>query len=282
MKSSEIKFAFRKRLIINQEFEPLLKKNRLDVFGAVMKFKGGEVVKQQKRGRSTVRFYLSGETGKVLVYLKRYRFALIPEFLKNCLFFFRTYSNIYEWRNILAFKACDIPTMNPVAVGVRWRKPFWNESFLLTEGIPNTVTLEKELANTFSAPRDSERLKQKKVLIDKIAALTQKMHKQGFKHQDFNVYHILVDTTDLYDPFLYIVDLHRARRKKKIDRRWRIKDLASLNHSVPRKIISQTDRLRFLKKYDPQLAEDHSFIKAILKKSEWIQARELKKRKSTP
>jgi len=131
----ETRFAFRKHMIINREFEQLLQQNGLDDFDTIMRLNDGEIVKQRIKERSTVRFQVSHGGGKALIYLKRYHYTMIPSFLKHCLSFSKTYSAIHEWRNILAFKAADLPTMNPIAVGMRRRAPFWNESFLLTQGI---------------------------------------------------------------------------------------------------------------------------------------------------
>jgi len=270
-------FVFRNHMIINREFEPLLKENGLDDFDAMMKFDKGEVVKQKSKYRSTIHFYLTEKERRVSVYLKRYRFSLISEFVKNCFFFFRTYSAIHEWRNIIEFNASNLPTMTPIAVGIRRRIPLWNESFLLTKGIPHTKTLEHEIENSFSPPLDRIRVQQKRVLINKLATLTQRMHGEGFKHQDFYLCHILVNSSVPDDPLLYVADLHRVRRKKNNKKSWQIKDLAALNYSASQKLISRTDRLRFMKHYDPILANDRLFLKKIMKKTAQIRSHETKK-----
>ena len=272
-----VQFAFRKHMIINREFEALLKDNGLDAFDALMHYKQGEPVKQKMRSRFTVRFRLPEGNDTTVLYLKRYRFPLVVAFLKNCLRFSRTYSAVHEWRNILAFNASDLPTMIPVAVGVRRRIPFWNESFLLTKGIPQVTTLEKKIEATSVAAVDRVHVERKRVLIAKLAALTHKMHAQGFIHQDFYLCHILINESDRDAPLLYIADLHRVRKAKKIKLRWRVKDLAALNYSAPENQVSRTDRLRFMKQYDPLLAKDRSFLKAIIKKTEKIRRHDQKK-----
>jgi Lipopolysaccharide kinase (Kdo/WaaP) family. len=263
-------------MVINREFELLLKENGLDDFDAMMKFDKGEVVKQKSKYRSTIHFYLTEKEHRVSVYLKRYRFSLIFEFVKNCFFFFRTYSAIHEWRNILEFNASNLPTMTPIAVGIRRRIPLWNESFLLTQGITHTKTLEQELEN-YPPPLDRIRVQQKRVLIAKLATLTQRMHGEGFKHQDFYLCHILINSIVPDDPLLYVADLHRVRRKKKNKKSWQIKDLAALNYSASQKLISRTDRLRFMKHYDPVLADDPLFLKKIIKKTAQIRSHEEKR-----
>jgi len=257
-------------MIINREFEPLLRRNGLDDFDTLMRLKEGEIVKQVIKERSTVRFYVPDGNGNTLVYLKRYRYALIPSLLKQCLSLSKSYSAIHEWRSILAFKDADLPTMTPIAVGMRRKALSWNESFLLTQSIPQVITLEKMVGKDFILPLGKARQEQKRVLIERLAVLARDMHKAGFKHQDFYLCHILIDWSNLDDPLLYIADLHRARRQRKGQGRWRIKDLAALNYSAPTKIVSRTDRLRFLKAYDPAAAKDNSFVMAIVRKTERI------------
>ena len=268
--SLPVDFVFRNHMIINREFGSLLQENGLDDFDAMMKFDKGEVVKQKNKNRSTIRFCLIDKGRSVSVFLKRYRFSLISEFVKNSFFFFRTYSAIHEWRSILAFNASNLPTMTPIAVGIRRRIPLWNESFLLTQGIPHTKTLEQELKNYFQPPLDRIRVKRKRLVISKLAELTQRMHKEGFKHQDFYLCHILINLSTPDDPLLYVVDLHRVRRNKKIKKSRQIKDLAALNYSASQQLISKTDRLRFMKDYDPMLANNLVFLKKIVKKTEQI------------
>jgi heptose I phosphotransferase len=273
----ETRFAFRKHMIINREFEQLLEQNGLDDFDAIMRFSGGEIVKQRIKERSTVRFHVSDGDGKALIYLKRYHYAMIPSFVKNCLSFSRTYSAIHEWRNILAFQAANLPTMTPIAVGMRKRVPFWNESFLLTQSIPQVKTLEETVQEEFIPPLREAAWEQKRALIERLAALTQRMHDAGFKHQDFYLCHILINWSNPDDPLLYIADLHRVRSQRRTEGRWRIKDLAALNYSAPAEIVSRTDRLRFLNAYNPTVAKDKSLVTAIMRKTERIRSHTEKK-----
>lgn len=279
MKSSPLlkDFVFRRHMVVNRKFESLLKKNGLDNFDALMKFDQGEVIKQKSNDRSTVRFTLSENGQSIFVYLKRYRFSLISGLLKNCLFFFRTYSAVHEWRTILAFKASGLPTMTPVAAGARRRFLLWNESFLLTEGIAQTKTLEQAAGEDyFYPPLTAVRLQQKRHLIADLAQLTRKMHCGGFNHQDFYLCHILVNVNNPDDPLLYIADLHRVRREKKIKQCRQIKDLAALDYSAPQRFISRSDRLRFMKQYDSMLAKDRCFLKRIIKKTAKIRSHDEK------
>ena len=68
-----------------------------------------------------------------------------------------------------------------------------------------------------------------------------------------------------------IVDLHRADKRVHVPERWKVKDIAALNYSAPRKTISRSDRLRFLKTYlgTERLGETGKrFALKVLKKTE--------------
>lgn len=270
--SVETKFAFRPHMIIDREFEAVLRASGLDDFDALMHFTGGEVVKRRIKERSTVRFQVGEGKGKMWLYLKRYRASLFPQRVKCWLTFSKTYSAVHEWRTIQAFHSCGLPTVTPIAVGMRRRMPFCRESFLLTRGLTETHTLEQEVTERYAAPRDKATVKKKRDLIRTLALLTRSMHTQGFKHQDYYLCHLLIHGADSDHPELYIADLHRARRKRNAGWRWNIKDLAGLNYSAPEGVFSRTDRLRFLKAYDAALAENRSFIRSVARKTERIRA----------
>jgi exopolyphosphatase/pppGpp-phosphohydrolase len=170
--------------------------------------------------------------------------------------------------------------MTPIAVGMRRRFFLFHESFLLTQGITHAKTLEQTLADFFCPPLDRPRVQQKRNLIAQLANLTQRMHGEGFQHQDFYLCHILANPGFSDNPVLYIVDLHRVRRRQKNKQRWRIKDLAELNYSASQKFISRTDRLRFMKHYDPFLANDRLFLKRIMEKTARIRSMMRKNRKN--
>jgi heptose I phosphotransferase len=252
-------------MIIGREFEALLRASGLDDFDAVMHFTGGEVVKQKIKERSTVRFQVGEGKGETWLYLKRYRSPALAGMVKSALTFSKTYSAIYEWRSIHAFQACGLPSVTPIAVGMRRR-----ESFLLTLGLTETRTLEQEAREHYTAPHDKATMKRKRDLIRSVALLTGRMHACGFKHQDFYLCHLLIAGADSAHPDLYIADLHRTRRRRNATWNWKIKDLASLNYSAPAGAFSRADRLRFLKAYDAVLAGDRSFIRAVVRKTERI------------
>jgi hypothetical protein len=66
---------------------------------------------------------------------------------------------------------------------------------------------------------------------------------------------------------LFVIDLGRVRRRRRLGRRWIVKDLAQLNFSAP--WLSQQDRTQFLTTYlgRPLSATDRPLIRRIERKT---------------
>ena len=72
---------------------------------------------------------------------------------------------------------------------------------------------------------------------------------------------------------LHLIDLQRVMKPRWRQRRWIVKDIASLNYSTPRALVSQTDRMRWLKTYlgsDRIDAEAKRFVRLVVAKSRQI------------
>ena len=79
--------------------------------------------------------------------------------------------------------------------------------------------------------------------------MTRVMHQNGINHRDFYICHFLLDHTKLDAMQLYLIDLHRAKCRKKTGKRWLIKDLAGLYFSSLDIGLTQRDLLRFMREY---------------------------------
>ncbi|HVR85496.1 MAG TPA: lipopolysaccharide kinase InaA family protein [Planctomycetota bacterium] len=114
-------------------------------------------------------------------------------------------------------------------------------SYILTEEIPDARPLSEILPHP--GPRA-------RVLLQDLGRLAKKLHDAGFDHQDFHAGNVLVRDRDLY-----VIDVHRATRKKSLSRDRRFDGLAftamSFVETRPR-----TDLLRFLRAYGIHLRQD--------------------------
>ena len=269
--SDRKRFAFSRHngIIVNREAAELLAKNNLFDFDAVMRCNRGATVKQVGVLRSTVRMALKDNDGEAGVYLKRYRRGGI-----KCLAGISPRGTaMNEWDNILAFHRLGIPTMIPLAAGMRKTGPAQCESFLITRELEGTERLDHYLARDMIRPLTGKQIADKRQLIKELALLIRRMHGSGINHRDLYLCHLLVKKIAPASPRIYIADLHRAQRRNRVPARWKVKDLAALNYSADLQFVTRTDRLRFLRHYGDGGGTHPSckpFIRKVLRKTERI------------
>lgn len=154
-----------------------------------------------------------------------------------------------EWRALQRLQAAGVPTMTAVAYGERGSNPAAQHSFIVTEELAPTVSLE-DFTITWRDTPPAPRLK--RALIDEVARMTGAMHRAGVNHRDCYICHFLLHTDVPVTPErlkLSLIDLHRAQTRAATPRRWRDKDLAGLLFSSLDIGLTERDRLRFLKAY---------------------------------
>ncbi len=154
-----------------------------------------------------------------------------------------------EWRAIRALKDAGVPTMTAVAYGEKGRNPATQHSFIITEELAPTVSLEDYTSHWLSHPPAPAI---KYALIHAVADMAGRMHRAGVNHRDFYICHFLLNVAE--EPRadhlpLSLIDLHRAQVRHAVPRRWRDKDLAGLYFSALGIGLTNRDKLRFLKTY---------------------------------
>lgn len=163
-----------------------------------------------------------------------------------------------EWLAINRLQQLGIDTLHAVAFGKRGWNPARQKSFLVTEELTGTISLE-DVADGWQdsppAPGDKRRL------IEVVARIARTMHGAGMNHRDFYLCHLLMAQSEADegssavrveipdDLRLYLVDLHRAQMRAKVPTRWRVKDLAGIYFSALDAGLTRNDRLRFLRSY---------------------------------
>ncbi len=157
-----------------------------------------------------------------------------------------------EWRAIQRLQEVGVPTMTAVAYGERGRNPADQHSFIVTEELAPTVSLEDFSLDWCKQPPEP---RLKRALIAEVARMTAMMHRAGVNHRDCYICHFLLHTDKpvTADDFkLSVIDLHRAQTRPAITRRWRDKDLAALYFSALDIGLTRRDKLRFLRGYFQQ------------------------------
>jgi len=139
-----------------------------------------------------------------------------------------------EFRNLAGLAADGIPVPRPLGWVAEHGASGWR-SLVVMEYVPHAETLEERLGG---CPPD-ERQRWREVLVRHVIRL----HAAGWYHRDLYLCHwILPAAEDGRE--LVLLDVGRARKRRRPRRRWFVKDLGALLHSTPAAVPS-SDRVRF-------------------------------------
>lgn len=155
-----------------------------------------------------------------------------------------------EWQAIKSLQDLGIPTMTLVGYGRRGYNPAKQQSFVITQEITNTISLEDYCAQWRDQP---PKFAEKLAILREVAAISRQLHQHGLNHRDYYLCHFLLDRASIgLSPKLFLIDLHRVQQRKKIPIRWLVKDLAGLYFSSLDIGLTSRDIWRFLKIYCQQ------------------------------
>jgi heptose I phosphotransferase len=215
-----------------------------DPFEAVFSLRG--LVRRELEARRTLRFEIGGRG----YYAKMHRGVGWGEIAKNLLTArLPVIGADNEWLAIRRLGELGVDTMKAVAYGRRGSNPARQESFIITEELAPTVSLEDFCRDWPMRPPPPAL---KRALIARVAEMTRRMHGGGMNHRDYYICHFLLHLDPPPAPGalrLSLIDLHRAQLRSRTPRRWRDKDLAALHFSTMRIGLTARDRLRFLRAY---------------------------------
>ena len=154
-----------------------------------------------------------------------------------------------ECRALRRLAELGVASMTPVAFAERGADPARQHSFIITEELANTVSLEDHCRDWPTNPPPPG---WKQALIRRVAEMAGRMHRGGVNHRDFYICHFLLHLDPVPRPEdfrLSLIDLHRAQTRAATPRRWRDKDLAGLYFSALEIGLTKRDVLRFLRAY---------------------------------
>ena len=184
-----------------------------------------------------------------------------------------------EVRAIEAVRDAGLDTMTVAAYGSRGVNPATIESFIVTDDLVDTWSLEDVGEQWVSDGYVPVRFKRD--LIQRVADIARTMHEAGINHRDFYLAHFLmpqeaVARQDAAAP-LYLIDLHRSQVRAQVPRRWQIKDLGGLYFSTARFGMTSRDLLRFIRAYSNkplrEALNDAALWRAARKEAEKIYRR---------
>lgn len=160
-----------------------------------------------------------------------------------------------EWRAIRALEAIGVNTMKLAAYGEEGLNPSTKKSFVLTEALDNTESLEKWAERHRETHFTRDQIRYKRALIERVAEVARKLHRNGINHRDFYLCHFLLELSTADDALsvdnirLYVIDLHRVQVRRRAPQRWIVKDVSGLFFSSIDANLTSRDRLRFMRVY---------------------------------
>jgi heptose I phosphotransferase len=237
-------------IVVRDDMRALFPEQSVAEFSAIE----GELFKRMP-GRHTLRF----ERGGAHFFIKAHFGVGWGEIIKNLLMFkLPVISAQPEWEAVQRLEQLGIPTMRLVAYGREGSNPARIRSFVLTEALENTMTLEEWLPRLMQQPASARRWQLKQAVISEVARIAATLHDNGLNHRDFYACHFRLDTSTGEMPAvdklrIHLMDLHRVQQRRHTPRRWRAKDLSALIYSVLYQLqdiaITRGDILRFMQTY---------------------------------
>lgn len=194
-------------------------------------------------GRKTFRFDLNGSR-----YFAKLHFGVGWREIAKNLFHLRwpIVDAENEWRAVQRLKSLGVSTLHPVAYGVVGLNPATRRSYLVTQDLADTISLE-DLGKQWLSQPASPAIK--RALIKRVAGIARTLHSHGMCHRDLYLCHFLLHQNQP-DLRVSLIDLHRAFSSPRLRRRWLIKDIGSLYYSCLHLNLTQRDLLRFIRTYE--------------------------------
>ena len=222
-----------------------------------------KTIKARLESRQTYR--LETTAGRTL-YLKLYREVETESRLSGL--FARRFDSpaSREWYVLARLHELGVPTMQPAACIEEVSGGTVTRAALLTVGLDAPMSLQKIISEQFV---DDPQPKRRQNITRELGRILKLLHEGGVNHRDFYLVHIRVGPGDK----LYVTDLNRADIRKRVTRRWRVKDLAALLHSTPKSVVTRTDMARFAKTYlGEHLRERRALLQAVMRKADRMTA----------
>lgn len=216
-----------------------------DVF-ALMENMPGTVAREMK-DRQTLRFEINGQG----YYRKWHRGVGWPEVIKNLLLLrLPVLGASNEWNGLNKLRALSIPSLIPLAYGLRGKNPARQQSFIVTRELTDVIQLDHFFEQY------SVGIKTRRRILASLAAIARELHGAGINHRDFYLCHFMLNTEFIANqnqaPDIYLVDLHRAQLRVRVPERWLVKDLSGLLFSSLNLHFTRRDYCYFMRMYFAQ------------------------------
>ena len=260
----------REPFFVSARFEEALAQIGLTSLDAVFAFDSGTDLAKANIGRFRRRLQFDATPADsqqpVKIFLKRYDRPPAVRQISNWLSQHkrRSFASA-ECHAIRELANSGVSTPHLVACGERWGTLFERRSFLVTEEIADSQSLERRLPACFDKTMTPTVLRARRKFIRRLAEFIRRFHETGYRHRDLYLSHIFCSETEEF----CLIDLARATRPF-LQRRFQVKDIAQLHYSSPGRHFSRTDRLRFYRTYTGRRklqSRDKAFLRSVARKA---------------
>lgn len=145
-------------------------------------------------------------------------------------------------------KECGVDTIKPVALGERWHRGVLLESYLITETIPDGLTLYELIERFVLTDRMVFPPSMRFYFADELAKLAATIHAAGLEHRDLHERNIIVQPQPGGGYRFFLLDLHELRVHRELNWNRATRELARMGRYFTIR-TTQTDRFRFFRKY---------------------------------
>ena len=237
------------KIVVRPDLQPLLKGLTFEDY---FHLKGRTEKDNPETDRSIAEVEIDGRK----FFLKRHNGVGWAEILKNLHALKKPITSAYnEYWALQHLPEMGIPTAPFVAYGKTAGSPASIRSFVMTESLNQTESLETFVPRFFQPPFSQAKIRFKYALIARLADIGRRLHELGLTHQDFYLCHFRIDLScgesglSSENLKLFLMDLHRIQRPSLFRLKYQTKDLAALYASAMDCGLTQRDCLRFVRHY---------------------------------
>ena len=193
----------------------------------------------RSRAVTTGMFPENGSKGK-RIFIKRY---IVKNRLKGIINLVTPSKAWREMHITSKLVKSGIPTAKPLLVAEKRCNSRLKESYLITEGIPDTNTFLSFIQRETSQ-------KKKRDLLEKLASFVSRLHNKGFYHADLTLRNILVSDTNRNNLELFVMDIDKGILSRKVSSWSRAKNLFQILRLMNQKLyFTEDDRNFLIEKY---------------------------------
>ena len=200
--------------------------------------------------RDRLRLHIAAGNGShATLYVKRFvRPPATEQFRRMAVTGLFRGSAYHETRFIRKLMLLGIPTLRALAFWQEMTGPWERQSFAVTEGL-HGISLEQLIGRAAEDRTQTPDPCDRREIIHQLALMVRLLHANRLFHRDLYLCHVFLTRNAEGRIVLRLIDLARMIEKPIRTRRWRIKDLASLDYSATAPWVTRADRLRFVRIY---------------------------------